>query len=152
MISFFLSVFSSFFPFFRSPAVVLIYFLFNLFLNLTTLIFMVIFSLTSSLIAPSLFFAVISKSLTWCSWILGLLECSMTHGNMECLWPWLGRVTVVWKDMVSLSDQCTLQQAKTKNPLGRNFWELLPAELPDWDWLKLAQKPGESGVRKGNPG
>ena len=23
---------------------------------------------------------------------------------------------------------CTLQQAKTKNPLGRSFWELLPAE------------------------
>ena len=45
--------------------------------------------------------------------------------------------------------QCTLQQAKTKFPLGRSFWELLPAELPDWDWLKLAQKPGESGGRKG---
>ena len=35
--------------------------------------------------------------------------------------------------------QCTLKQAKTKFPLGRSFWELFPAELPDWDWLKLAK-------------
>ena len=33
---------------------------------------------------------------------------------------------------------CTPRQAKTKFLLGRSFWELLPGQLPDWDWLRLA--------------
>ena len=48
-----------------------------------------------------------------------------------------------------LYQQCTLQQAKTKFPLGRSFWELWSGQLTDWDWLKLAQKPCESGGWKG---
>ena len=86
----------------------------------------------------------------------GMVLCSMVWYFIDhCVAEWLmwpsDCFPLLCGQMTDVA-QCTLQQAKTTFPLGRSFWELLPAELPDWDWLKLAQKPGESGGRKGNPG